>query len=54
VLFRSDIRGPLRGGASDQELAEIIRRSVGKKPERRPDFFCSFKKCTRTMNLIGG
>lgn len=49
-----DIRGPMRDGVSDSELAEIIRGSVKKKPERRPDFYCSFKKCTRTMNLIGG
>ncbi len=49
-----DILGPMRDGISDPELAEIIRGSVGKKPERRPDFYCSFKKCTRTMNLIGG
>ena len=49
-----DLRGPMRDGVSDPELAEIIRGSVQKKPERRPDFFCSFKKCTRTMNLIGG
>ena len=49
-----DILGPMRDGISDPELAEIIRRSVGKKPARRPDFYSSFKKCTRTMNLIGG
>jgi cyclic pyranopterin phosphate synthase len=49
-----DIRGPMRDGVSDSELAEIIRGSVKKKPERRPDFHCSFKKCTRTMDLIGG
>ena len=49
-----DILGPMRDGISDPELAEIIRGSVGKKPERRPDLSCSFKKCTRTMNLIGG
>ncbi|MCX5858915.1 MAG: GTP 3',8-cyclase MoaA [Proteobacteria bacterium] len=49
-----DIRGPMRDGVSDSELAEIIRGSVKKKPERRPDFYCSFKKCTRTMDLIGG
>lgn len=49
-----DIRDPLRSGASDRELSEILSRSVREKPRRRPDFFCSFKKCIRTMNLIGG
>ena len=49
-----DIRDPLRSGASDRELSEILARSVREKPRRRPDFFCSFKKCIRTMNLIGG
>ncbi|MDD5222548.1 MAG: GTP 3',8-cyclase MoaA [bacterium] len=49
-----DLRGPLRGGVSDPELAEIIRRSVQTKPERRPNFSDSSRKCTRTMDLIGG
>ena len=50
-----DIKSPLRQGATDAELSQILRDSVVNKPEKhnlQPDFF---RKCQcRPMVAIGG
>jgi cyclic pyranopterin phosphate synthase len=53
-----DLRGPMRSGASDEELLAIIRRAVQNKEERHPMFPGMIKSGlslpTRNMNTIGG
>jgi len=50
-----DIKSPLRSGATNGDLAEILRTSIENKPEKhslQPDVF---RKCqSRPMNAIGG
>jgi cyclic pyranopterin phosphate synthase len=50
-----DIKSPLRQGASDAELADILREAIARKPEKhtvQPDIF---RKCqSRPMVTIGG
>lgn len=54
ALEEVDLKGPLRGGASDEEIAELARRCVAKKWAGhhigRPDFV----KPSRSMSMIGG
>jgi GTP 3',8-cyclase len=53
-----DLRGPLRAGASDGDLAAIVRRAVWGKEERHPLFPgmspAALALPTRNMNTIGG
>jgi cyclic pyranopterin phosphate synthase len=50
-----DIKSPLRQGASDAELADILRRSIARKPERHAVQPELFRKCqSRPMVAIGG
>ncbi len=50
-----DIRGPLREGASEHELADIITAAVAAKPERLPFGVKAHPPCgTRRMYAIGG
>jgi cyclic pyranopterin phosphate synthase len=50
----TDLRGPLRAGASDAELAEIIRAAVELKQEGHGIGSANFVQPIRTMSAIGG
>jgi cyclic pyranopterin phosphate synthase len=54
ALEEADLRGPLRAGATDEELAQLIRGGVWRKwPGHRinhPDFV----QPERSMSMIGG
>ncbi len=49
-----DIKRALRHGSSDAEIEEILFKAVIEKPERHFINDNLFKKCSRTMSLIGG
>jgi len=50
-----DLRTPLRGGASEERIMEIIRRAIVEKPERHSLESAVFRKCiSRPMFSIGG
>lgn len=49
-----DVKKALRGGASDKEIENLLFNAVRKKPERHYINDNIFKKCSRTMSLIGG
>jgi len=50
-----DIKSPLRQGASDAELADILRQSIARKPEKHAVQPELFRKCqSRPMVAIGG
>jgi cyclic pyranopterin phosphate synthase len=50
-----DIKSPLRSGATDAELCEIIRVSIANKPERHGLRCDVFRTChSRSMVAIGG
>ena len=57
-LFSSDetdLRGALRQGASDEEIAAEMRRAINKKPEKHQLSSPVFRKCiSRPMFSIGG
>jgi GTP 3',8-cyclase len=52
-----DLKGPLRGGCSDADLAELIKHAIAKKPIQH-DHACDeghqIKKCMKDMSSIGG
>jgi cyclic pyranopterin phosphate synthase len=50
---RVDLRTPLRGGATDRDLAEIVARAVRAKPERH-DFANASRRIIRVMAATGG
>ncbi len=54
ALEETDLRGPLRSGAADAELAELIRKGVRAKWSghrmNQPDFV----RPTKSMSMIGG
>jgi cyclic pyranopterin phosphate synthase len=50
----TDLRGPLRAGASDAELAEIIAAAVAQKQAGHGIGTASFIQPARTMSAIGG
>ncbi|HET8813355.1 MAG TPA: GTP 3',8-cyclase MoaA [Solirubrobacterales bacterium] len=49
-----DLRGPLRAGAGDDELAELIRAAVARKELRHRIGEADFRQPARTMSAIGG
>jgi GTP 3',8-cyclase len=53
-LHETDLRGPLRGGAGDQELASIIRDAVWRKELKHRVSEPGFRQPPRTMSAIGG
>jgi len=53
-LEETDLRGPLRAGASDAELAELIRAAVAGKELRHRVGEAGFRQPARTMSAIGG
>ncbi|HVO55266.1 MAG TPA: GTP 3',8-cyclase MoaA [Solirubrobacterales bacterium] len=50
----TDLREPLRGGASDEELAEIVRAAVWRKELKHRIDEPGFRPPARTMSAIGG
>ena len=50
----TDLRGPLRAGASDAELGEIIKTAVAGKQAGHGIDNADFVQPTRTMSAIGG
>jgi cyclic pyranopterin phosphate synthase len=53
-LHEYDLRGPLRAGASDSELREIIRNAVWRKELKHHVNEPGFVQPERTMSQIGG
>jgi len=49
-----DLRTPLRNGASEPELADIIRTAVNSKPEKHDMQQSGWRGNRRVMNQIGG
>jgi cyclic pyranopterin phosphate synthase len=50
----TDLRGPLRAGASDAELADVITAAVAEKQAGHGIGTASFVQPERTMSAIGG
>jgi GTP 3',8-cyclase len=50
----TDLRGPLRAGASDAELADIIKVAVAGKQAGHGIDAAGFVQPQRTMSAIGG
>ena len=53
-LEETDLRGSLRAGATDAELAELIRAAVARKELRHRIGEAGFRQPERTMSAIGG
>jgi cyclic pyranopterin phosphate synthase len=53
-LNETDLRGPLRGGADDIELARIVREAVWRKELKHHVGDPGFIQPARTMSAIGG
>jgi GTP 3',8-cyclase len=53
-MTETDLRGPLRAGASDDELAEIVRAAVWEKELKHHVNDPGFVQPARTMSQIGG
>ncbi len=53
-LHEHDLRGPLRAGASDAELREIVRDAVWRKELKHRVNDSGFRQPERTMSQIGG
>jgi GTP 3',8-cyclase len=53
-LRETDLRGPLREGASDEELTRIIRGAVWRKELKHRVNEAGFVQPARTMSAIGG
>jgi cyclic pyranopterin phosphate synthase len=54
ALDEADVKGLLRGGAPEEEIAEVIRRNVRAKWEGHEINTARFIKPLRTMHAIGG
>jgi cyclic pyranopterin phosphate synthase len=54
AMYETDLRGPLREGATDQELEALIRRNVWAKWEGHKINHPDFERPTRSMSMIGG
>jgi cyclic pyranopterin phosphate synthase len=53
-LHETDLRGPLRGGASDAELEHVVRQAVWRKELKHHVGEKGFRQPPRTMSAIGG
>ena len=53
-MHETDLRGPLRSGASDDELEEIVRDAVWRKELKHRVGEPGFRQPPRTMSAIGG
>jgi cyclic pyranopterin phosphate synthase len=54
AIDEADVKGLLRGGAPDEQIAEVIRRNVHAKWEGHEINTSRFIKPLRTMHAIGG
>ncbi len=54
ALDEADVKGMLRGGGADAEIAEVIRKNVWAKWEGHQINTARFMKPLRTMHAIGG
>lgn len=54
ALEETDLRGPMRAGASDEELVRLIRRTVWRKWSGHRINHPDFVQPTRSMSMIGG
>jgi cyclic pyranopterin phosphate synthase len=54
ALDEVDVKGMLRGGGADAEIAEVIRKNVWAKWEGHEINTARFMKPLRTMHAIGG
>jgi cyclic pyranopterin phosphate synthase len=53
-LREADLRGPMRSGSSDEELASLIRNAVWQKWEGHKINHADFRRPDRSMSMIGG
>jgi cyclic pyranopterin phosphate synthase len=53
-IHETDLRGPLRAGASDSDLAEVVRDAVWRKELKHHVGEPGFRQPPRTMSAIGG
>jgi cyclic pyranopterin phosphate synthase len=53
-LHETDLRGPLRSGASDEDLETLIRDSVWRKELKHHVGEKGFRQPARSMSAIGG
>ncbi len=53
-VAETDLRGPLRDGAEDEELARIVREAVWRKELKHRVNEAGFRQPPRTMSAIGG
>jgi cyclic pyranopterin phosphate synthase len=53
-LHETDLRGPLRSGADDEELQRIVRNAVWRKELKHHVGETGFRQPARTMSAIGG
>ena len=53
-LHETDLRGPLRAGASDDELEQLVRDAVWRKELKHHVGEPGFRQPARTMSAIGG
>ena len=53
-LVETDIRGPMRSGADDGEIADLVRAAVAAKEEGHLINRPGFVRPARTMSSIGG
>ena len=53
-LHEHDLKGPMRAGASDSDLAELLREIVFQKEDRHHIGEVEFTQPERTMSCIGG
>ncbi|MBN2467308.1 MAG: GTP 3',8-cyclase MoaA [Deltaproteobacteria bacterium] len=49
-----DLKPLLRGGGEDQQLIEVLRKVLARKPKQHEITDVQFKKCQRGMSAIGG
>jgi cyclic pyranopterin phosphate synthase len=54
AMYETDLRGPLRSGASEEELERLIRRNVWAKWEGHKINHPDFERPSRSMSMIGG
>jgi GTP 3',8-cyclase len=53
-LREADLRGPLRSGATDEDLGDLIRTAVWQKWEGHKINHPDFRRPDRSMSMIGG
>jgi cyclic pyranopterin phosphate synthase len=54
AMYETDLRSPLRTGASDQDLEMLIRKNVWAKWEGHKINHPDFERPSRSMSMIGG